>query len=334
MRTEPPPTPAESPLRRKGGIIRAAIGWAVAAGLTVGLIVVARSELTHLSTLRELASPRLALAGVLILLNLTVGALFTAEVLPVFGVRLRTWEWFCLGMATTLGNYIAPLHGGAGLRGGYLWARHGLSVRHFASGMAGLVVVVLWVTSAAAGMGLVLIYLRHGVTHAALCAIAVVGLVGSSLMGLLPHRLARPTNRWLAQLVDVVNGWHDIVRHPRLLARLAGLAMLNRLLESAAFLLVFQAMGVNVGFWAVLTVTSLGLFSGIISITPGALGVYETGIVLVGLACGIATRDAVVAALTIRLLAFGWLAILGPLGSAILAATLRGQAKVTNPLST
>jgi uncharacterized membrane protein YbhN (UPF0104 family) len=315
------------PFRHEGRRARVIIGWLIAAGLTAGMAGVLRAEWSHLSTLHTLLSIRLGVAGILILINLAGSAMFAAEVLPAFGLRLRPWEWFCLGMASTLGNYVSPLRGGAGLRGGYLWARYGLGVGQFATAMAGLVVVVLWVASATAAGGLAAAYVQRHFVNPALWSIVGACLIGSSLLCAAPPRLAIPANRWLARAVNVLNGWRVVARHPRLLARLIAVSLFNRLTETVAFLLIFQSMGVAVDFWAVLTVTSLGMLTGLVSITPGALGIYEAGIVLVGRAYGLSIGDAILASLVVRLLALAWLSLLGPLGSAVLATSLRNHAR-------
>jgi len=315
--------PTASALPRAG--IRSALAWTVAFVLVVGLVAAVRTQWQNLFILRDLFSAKLIAAGFCVLLSLTASALFAAEVYRPFGVRMPVWEWFCLGMASTLGNYITPLRGGAGVRAGYLWTRHGLGAQRFAVGMAGLAVVAVWVASTSAAIGLTAAYIQRGFLSLELWIIVGTCLVTGGALGLLRPRRIRPGRRWMTRFADVANGWHAIVHHPRSLARLVALAGLNRLADTFACLFVFHALRVPADFWSALTLTSLAMFAGLISITPGAIGIYEASVVLVGRAYGLAAAQTVMAALVIRLLALCWLAVLAPIGSAVLAAALRGS---------
>ncbi len=301
------------------------VAWAAALALAAGALWTFRSESRHLPLLHQFLSTSLFGAVWLVLLDLTVSAWFSAEVLRAFDLRLRTWEWFFLGMVTTLGNSVAPMRGGIGLRAGYLWSRHRLKLGDFAVGMAGLVLILLWSIGGVAAVGLTMLYVYRGLIIPSLWAVVGVCWVVGAILCLMPPRLTRPSNRWMAKIVDMINGWRTVTQHPGLLLRLMIIATIKRLIEGAVYLMIFQAMGVLTNYWAVLTVTSLATLAGTMGLLPGALVVYEAGITLTASMCGITASDALTAALVFRFLTMAWLALLGTAGSAYLTVNLRGS---------
>lgn len=252
---------------------------------------------------------------------LAARGLLTRELCRPFGVALRVGEAIALASWTTLGNYVAPLVGGAGMRAVYLKRRHGLAYAHFLSLHAGTYAIHFWVASFA---GLAALWLLPEIPkpgRSLLTTLFIAALAGGSLMIASP----RPV-RWLGgmagrRLRRVGEGAELLIssgRRPIVFLLLT----INLLAMTLSLFSAFRLLGVPLsGLQAALT-AAVTSFSVLLSITPASFGITESVIVfaaaLVGVPSAIALTAAAIkrlASLAVTLIAAGATAIGGRSGT-------------------
>lgn len=96
------------------------------------------------------------------LLQIFLVGLFTKIITRSFGVILNSREWFGLSVITSLGNYLLPFKGGAGIRGVYLKKYHDFPYPYFLTVLVATSIIIFFVNSGIgmAGMCLTCVYYK------------------------------------------------------------------------------------------------------------------------------------------------------------------------------
>jgi uncharacterized membrane protein YbhN (UPF0104 family) len=257
----------------------------------------------------------LGLLSGLVLIQFVLLGLFNRVILKGFDLVLSFKEWFGLSIITTLGNYLLPPRGGAGLRAAYLKKRRGFPLTHFMSTFVAFYVLHL----AAAGLfGLLALAalpdLGREVTAPLLIFLGAVTLF-SAIVVLFPVRAAwfdRPGLRLAARLIE---GWQTIKGRRSMVGLLLILVLANYLVQGAMILAAYRSLGLDLGAAGAVLVTSLLSLTSLIALTPGGLGIQEAVLVFSTGALGILPAQSLAAALTIRAVVLFWTFLLGPIFS-------------------
>jgi uncharacterized protein (TIRG00374 family) len=122
-----------------------------------------------------------------------------------------------------------------------------------------------------------------------------------------PHFLVR----FLGRLSDACN---RLGRDRRLIARSFAAHAVVLLLRAARVQLSFYAVGAKVGFWQAFVASAAADVMFLVSITPGALGFRETGIVYAARVLGTPGDVALAAAVLDRIVLTGCNLVLGQIG--------------------
>ncbi len=219
-----------------------------------------------------------------ILVSLTNGTFMKISV-EAFTAKMSLLEGFYVAVLSAAGNYFGPILGGASIRAVYLKRHHKLAYSKFASTLAGYYLIVFIANSLFALSTLV--FIAHNNPHLAGSMFALFGgwLVALIVLAVVrfPKKLLtsglagrRIIGGLIRSLYDVESGWGIIKRQPKLLTKLTLLAIATLGITFLTAWVEFAAIHVHLplaamGFYAALSSVSL-----LISITPGAIGIRES----------------------------------------------------------
>jgi uncharacterized membrane protein YbhN (UPF0104 family) len=258
---------------------------------------------------------------------LAANGLLSHAMVTKLGGRIPLWESLNLSLVATAGNALSPMQGGMVVRAIYLKRLHNFQYARFLSTLVGCQVLTMMVGAGLATWALgwmVFVEHRQGVS-AILGGVALcLGLaVLASLLPPLPTRAG-----WLwGRLAAVSDGWYRLRAEPRFLATLTALVGLQVSGQVLSFWTSFGAMGIRVELLDASAAAALAGLASALSITPGALGIYEAVVASVGAAVAITPVHSVMAALVSRAVQLVLLLILTPL--AILALRRRSAGTMT-----
>ncbi len=213
---------------------------------------------------------------------LTTG-LFTKFTLGAFNKNISFRESNYIAIITAAGNFFGPLLGGASIRAVYLKKKHNLEYSKFISTMYGYYLITYTNYAAIALVALVAIYTHFGyinglkVTGLFLLAVLFAGIVAIVMptkyaIGLSNMRVLRPLRKHLQM---AINGWGEIKVHPGLIRSLAIISFVVFLILVTESFILYNLFSADVFFASVVLYTVMGVFTMLISITPGAIGFRE-----------------------------------------------------------
>jgi uncharacterized protein (TIRG00374 family) len=239
-----------------------------------------------------------------------------------FGVRLTLPEHLSLSIVTSFGNTFLPLRGGAGIRALYLKKVHQLSYGHFLASLAGNYIISFNLCSILAIGGMSYLYLAAGYFNLVIVLIFLGLFCATSYTIILAPRKAPiiPIISIRNKVEKVLEGWTIIRKSKPLVARLYGITLINVILSVLMLYVEFKAMGISdlngnpIGIWRCLflsLVKSLALF---ITITPAALGVRESMMMMVSQIIAISPSYALAVSLLDRAINIMVLFLLAPGG--------------------
>ncbi len=264
---------------------------------------------------KSLYNVKIEQALILILLRLLffgANGLFLKEFAFVHNIKLRFIEWFGLPVVTTMGNHLTPLSGGMVIRAAYLKYKHQFPYSKFTTLLGATYLTGFWI----AGLIGVLITVPLAQKQPEMWyATTVFGLIvfGTSLLFLLPTFQFPWQNRFVGFLNRVLTGWNFIRNDKVLLLKLLVITFVSALINGVSYWLAYKALGFAVPFDKALLVSLITVFSSLLSLTPGNLGVRETLVGLVSAAAGVGGGEGLLAALLVRVASLASAFTLGPL---------------------
>ena len=256
--------------------------------------------------------------SVLVLAHFTIIGLFSKVIMKVFGLRLKIKEWFGLAIITTLGNYLLPLRGGAGLRAAYLKKRHAFPLTHFLSTFLAISLFTIITNSLA---GIASLAFLNTLPRQILwplflffSSLLFVTIIGAWIPATSPwfERIRLP---YLLQLIEA---WQNIRSHHRVMKNLFLLTVANNLSLTLMIYLGYRAMGIDLQLAEGFLMGAVFGLAGFVSITPGSLGVQEAVVVFSAQAVGISPAQGLALAVVIRVVILFWTFFLGPIFSYLL----------------
>ena len=236
------------------------------------------------------------------------------------GAPLRTRQWFLLSAFSTLANYIFPMKAGMFFRGTYYNRVANLSITDFINLTAWIYVLSLLINSLAASI--LLIMTRSGQAFSLAMVLLPFSLF-CLLIFIFPGRLKKfhihKLNTWLDK---IASGWHLCSSSQKLTLSVTCTIFLLTFTYSIRMYFAFLPLGESISFFNILLLGFLVSVSGIISLTPGALGFREGAIVLGSSFIGISPELSLLAATLDRIVSFVVISLLGSAGFLILRKSL------------
>ncbi len=215
--------------------------------------------------------------------------LFTKWTAEVFTKKMSVGESLYLIILSAAGNFFGPLLGGASIRAVYLKKVHNLSYGKFTSTLMGYYLILFIVNITAALVALALLPKSHQTNQLLVIFGIWLAVLVVMLFIKLPNkkRLEWFSNKKYLKTVvkifyDIEEGWHTILKSKKLLARMVFLALVSYGVQFFIAFLEFQAIGVSVSPAALGLYTTIVAISLLISVTPGAIGIRETLLIIVG----------------------------------------------------
>jgi uncharacterized membrane protein YbhN (UPF0104 family) len=303
----------------------------------VVLVLVGAAIALYLNSQRQLlaAFQNVSLSAVIYLialrlLFLVTNGLFLREFASKFGVRLVLKEWFGLSAVTTMGNYITPFSGGLIARAAYLKYRYAFPYAQFATVLASSYLVMFWVVGVVGVLTLVTFAGTAPLFWQMVPLFAAVVMAISALVVLPPVEL--PWNNRLTRIINTsLEGWALVKNDRLLLTRLVVYTLINVLLNGLSFWMAYKLLGSPISFATALLVSLLAVFSILINVTPGNLGIQEAVISLSSGLLGAGAGQGLLAALLIRAATLALAFTLGPVFSVLLTRELTAHQLASMP---
>lgn len=262
-------------------------------------------------------------AIILVLIALTkfmvnvVNGLFTKWTVEVFTNKLKFTEGVYIAILSAIGNYFGPLLGGATIRAVYLKRAHRLSYANFTSTLAGYYVIIFIANSALAIISL--LFLSQSSYKSGLLAFFAVWFV--VLLGLMFVRLparekikrleSKKLTKFIVTVIyDIENGWRTLVKDHTLVSKLCLLALASFAITAITATFEFHAIRASLSLPALGFYTAVSTSSMLISLTPGAIGIRESLLLLTSSVMGVTGTQILQVAVIDRGVTFLTLAIL------------------------
>jgi uncharacterized membrane protein YbhN (UPF0104 family) len=247
-----------------------------------------------------------------------VNGLFLRTFAAKFGVHLVPKEWFGLSVITIMGNYLTPFSGGLAARAGYLKLRHKFPYAQFATLLASNYLVNFWVVGIV-GILTLLFFVDTAQYYWQIILFFLIVTLSITLLVLFPSVKLSGNYRTIRMLNTSLEGWSLVKGDNVLLSKLVIYTVINIFLNGLSFWVAYQAIGYSVSFAAAVLVGLLTVFSILLNITPGNLGVSEAVISLSSGALGVGADQGLLVALLLRATTIILAFTLGPIFSYLLA---------------
>lgn len=247
-----------------------------------------------------------ALLAVVSVMSLLINGCQFKYLMRIFDIRLKFNEWFGLTAINTLYNYYMPARGGSISRAVYLKFHHGFLLSYYLSLNAGAYFVNFLIASFFATVFVLIYYLFYDRLFTGVLFISASLLVATMLLAIIIFKSLDQTEALQVKgkiwriFFKVGEGLRFFQTKPDMLLLVFVAKMLFILTTSARLYLAFFALGMNPNLLCILIIGSLVVFSMLISITPGNLGVKEGVISLLASMLGVSFDEAILAAVLDR----------------------------------
>ncbi len=269
--------------------------------------------------LKDVALWSLVLVAAGKLLVFVSNGLFTQWTAEVFTKKFSFVHGVYITVLSAVGNFFGPLLGGASIRAVYLKKYHNLPYSKFTATLMGYYMMLFMANAALAIISLILLPKTHQTSllliFFSMWLLALIALMFIKLpkrekfanSGIVSSKLGSSI---IKILYDVEEGWQLLIRNKQLLIKMTGLALLS--LSATLFIsfIEFQALHISYNFAALGLYTSLVAVSLLVSITPGAIGIRESMLILVSTTLGITNAEIIQVAVIDRGVHFLLLAVL------------------------
>jgi uncharacterized membrane protein YbhN (UPF0104 family) len=217
-----------------------------------------------------------------------------------YGVALTPTEWFGLTVVTSFANYAIPFSG-IGLRGVYLNRVRGLAYADFASALAAVVGVEMFVFALGGLAGqatLPSIGIPVDPFIALVLGVLMIGLVVTAWT---PARWLIRRSGPLARFEAFFESWQSLKSQPMMLCKLAVLTVALFAANVAMFSMAFRALAFNVPPSADLLAAVLSFFALFVRIAPAAAGTFEGTVIYAAHLFGLTIAEGLLVAAVVRL---------------------------------
>lgn len=303
--------------------MKSRISWSIVALVfvvcAIGLYLSTHDEL--FSAFQHISLRAILLLAALRLLLLMTNGLFLREVAYKFRVRLAPKEWFGLSVVSSMANYIAPFSSGVVARATYLKRCHNFPYSQFLAFIASSYLVTAWVASL---VGVATLLTLYGTVSFSwqITVVFVIVSIGTLAVAKLPSVRLPWNNRPAEALNASFRDWSVVKGDRPLMVRLMTYAFVNILLNALSFWIAYKALGSSVFFSVALLIAVLAIFSGLVNLTPGNLGIQEAVVSLSSGLLGTGIGQGLLATLVIRAVTMVVIFGLAPLLSFLLAQEL------------
>ncbi len=286
--------------------------------LTLSVLGIVYYIYTHLEDFSRLSLVKPSNIGIMVLLVVltsTCMGLQLKYLLKPFGVILRPMEWFGLSEITSFYNIITPFKGGAIARAAYLKLKHNFPYTQFLSTLSGGLVIMFFIQSFIGITSMLFLYLTDRIFNVYVFIIFLAFFLPLLIIIMVSPKLPEHRNRLINNIVQIINGWHQIRSHRREIVIIILASLVQLCLNAFGTIITFAIIGVHLTFIKALFMASLAALSIVVSITPSGFGIGETVSVFSGLAIGITPAHSLTASIIGRVIYTSVILVLGPVFS-------------------
>ena len=241
----------------------------------------------------------------------------------IFQLDLPVKEWFGLAMINNFYNLVTPFRGGFIVKAVYLKKKYDFAYTNFVSVQGAFQIFVLLTAGITGFIGILCIgggYSSHKILLLSFLGIMV--LLISILLGFSSKfKFKTETehiSKWYSRLIKIVKGWQILKQEKDKLLVITGITLLQRILKACFLILIYYCFDFKLGFWGALFISSITMFSKVIHILPGNLGLDDIVTIFSASYIGVPLEAAIAAALLARMVNFTVCLTLGPLFSYLL----------------
>lgn len=285
-----------------------------------------RSSLSELNLTQTRISAVVTLS-ILHILNLAMSSLIFKTLVDRLVAGLKLSEYFSLTVVTNLMSYLSPGRLGTVGKGVYLKRRLQLPYSRFSSYFVGQSVFMV-MTATVGGMiatWMTSVNLLNSVDASRLFllfgALFVVSLVPLIWVPSLPL-LENAVLRFVRSLAE---GWKSVRTDHHLVIWIIVLNLANLIVAALIAQTMFDALGVEVSFWAGLLIGVFGTLSSYVNLTPANLGIKEIFLASISEILGFSFSFGIAAATLNRLVEAGVVLILAPASAYWLGKVTRAK---------
>ena len=227
-----------------------------------------------------------------------INSVFTKLVLYKYEILINIGESFYLSVITTIGNYLLPFRGGAGIRAVYLKKKYDFPISYFISTMTGTYILMILIYSGVGLMCLLVINTVSTITSISLILFFII-LFSMSLFLSLKRIDINIENRFrwifLNKVRDIIHriflGLNQIFGDKMLLWTLIFIILAIFMVSFFISYFLLAAIEIKLSFFNILLYTSLSGLSLLISLTPASIGIKESIFVIYSNVIGLTNVD-------------------------------------------
>lgn len=246
------------------------------------------------------------------------------------GARLGVFENWMVFTSGLLGNLI-PGQVGTIYKFRYMKAVHGLAYARSGSSYMVNLVLTFASTSIVGLTGVIVVAARGGELATTMLVVFVVVAAGTVAAVTIPLPRARwlrgaPARAWQGFSA----GWAELWARPATGLAALVIDIVRSLLTAWRFQLAFSLLGIEQSFWYFAVIAAVAAVAGVVSITPGGLGVREALITAAAVGMGTPIADGLLAATVDRSVMLASAVVLGAIGFAVTYPRLRAAATASS----
>lgn len=257
----------------------------------------------------------------------------------LFNVPLKFREWIGLSVTNSMYNYILPFQGALLIRAQYLKRKYGFEYSKYAALSGGALLIGLMVASFTS---MVLLMVKYGISgylyKDLLILVGILFFITILISFFLWFiDLTRIKSGWIwldLQILNFSTGINVFKKNNSMLLIIAVTNLALFFFMGLRLYFSFKAIDVPVGLLEIIVIQAISVFSMILPITPGNLGVREGIIGLISVMLKIRLEDAVLAAALDRVVGMVVIFIFGSIYHFVLMKELKynGLKKIQKPL--
>lgn len=233
----------------------------------------------------------------------------------IFNIHLKLREWIGLSVTNTFYNYIFPARSGMAFRIAYLKKQYQFPVSSYLTFLSGAYLILFFVSSLSATVLCIGFFFQSEQFHSGFLYVSLGLLLSTGvflgMLNLLNPKLLSDQNRISLFLKNSIESFHYFKLNKNKLKYLFLCKFFFLLSISLRLFVSYSVLGIHLSYMKLLLACSFLMFSMVISIIPGNLGIREGIIGIITNIMGLSIEDAMLGALLDRVVSMIIVFVLG-----------------------
>lgn len=289
------------------------------------LIYYVTAHIDDFKIIYSLSWPPAIILALVILAESYASGLFIKVVMKHFNINLGFNEWYGLSVITRFWNIILPFRGGAGVRAIYLKKIHQFPLTDFFATMLSLYFLIFLVNSAIGMLCMFFLYVRNDTFLTPLFIFFLGFFLAMLGMVFFTPKVRGSRYAFWDKICRAANAWHGIRTNTPLMRNLTIITLLNSAVGLFTVYFSYASFGSKITIFQCLLISTLFNFTSMINVTPGALGIVESVMILTAQLFQIQPAESLLAAALIRVVHMALMFALGIIFNYRMGLKLREQ---------